>query len=122
MGASARDQFDDDDDDVYSQPVDDHITSASNSNNGSITSTSNNYCKPPLIPSRMKKVSSVSSVEMSNNSNEYITMPPSRLREMVDGQNNLVSSLPAPCIPPKPVANRSSSTGTNSPPPPLFPR
>lgn len=124
MGSAPRDHFDEDDDDVYTTVESDQPVNV-NTGNGVV----GNVAKPPQIPTRIKKATNLASSPVSVD-NEYIVMPPSRLREMVDGQNNVVSSsppagpapIPVPIIPPKPSATRTSSSGTNSPPPPLLPR
>lgn len=147
MGSSARDHFDDDDDDdVYSQPAEAGGVGSSDQNgafatNGRPTTTPNStgYSKPPLIPTRLKKGMSLGSSPGTGASGnvivdtEYIVMPPSRLREMVDTQNNHVmlttSVTSPPTIPPKPSSgvngarlSNGESTTSSSPPPPLLPR
>lgn len=94
---------DDEYDDVYSQPVEDSS-------------------KPPLIPSRLKKRVQSSNTDggSSSASNDYIVMPPSRLREIgAEAQNrNNTSPTPPPKPPPKPLGSGGNG-GTTSPPPVL---
>lgn len=142
MGSSARDHFDDDDDDVYSQPVESNSTANGNVHNGNALPSTNNghkspattpvssYSKPPLIPSRLKKVSSMTGSIGAGSAivdSEYIIMPPHRLREIVDGRNNSnsTSPTPPPSIPPKPSPGNNNGNNNGritSPPPPLLPR